>query len=486
MTLLKRNCSVSRGTSEGKKMAAFRECYGHLHELRSLAPNAKMIALTATATKLTKETILNILLMEKPFEIQESPNKPNVTYSVKCIQKDEDHEMYFEFLVKELKSKGTSCERTIIYCQTIKQCSIIYGTIKGMLGNDIYFQTDENPSNVEMLHSCTPSANKEKILLSFQSVTGTIRLLVATIAFGMGVDCKGVHRVIHYGPAKNVETYIQETGRAGRDGAQSVVYLLYHGILLAHVEGHMKQYVKTRECRREELLKHFYSTTWQHEVPHFCCDNCAAECECGLPDCGELTAFPVSQITETASLQKRNVHPEQRKAVESHLIKYYKSILVKLLNTTAHGNVKTLTSLQFMLGFSKHQITQVLDNLDMIFTLSEVYKFVEIWDVRHAQEILSVISEVFKDVNSDSRPSDPTLEENEYDFDEELLDEWNEILQDDDLFDMIVDNLSLSQLDDSLFEQDSVCNNSEDIDNDHVPSAVVATVEDMNLDELLQ
>ena len=104
--------------------------------------------------------------------------------------------------------------------------------------------------------------------------------------------------------------------------------------------------------------------------------------------------------------------------------------------------------------------------------------------MRHAQEILSVLSDIFKDVNSDSRPCDPTVEE--YDFDEELLDEWNEILQDDDLFDMIVDNLSLSQLDDSLFEQDSVCNNSEDIDDVHVPLAVVATVEDMNLDELLQ
>ena len=82
--------------------------------------------------------------------------------------------------------------------------------------------------------------------------------------------------------------------------------------------------------------------------------------------------------------------------------------------------------------------------------------------------------------------SDPTQEENEYDFDEELLDEWNEILQDDDLFDMIVNNLCLSQLDGSLFEQDSVCNNSEDIDVVHVPRGVVATVEDMNLDELLQ
>ena len=141
--------------SEDNKTKAFRECYGHLHELRSLAPNGKMIALTATATKLTKETILNILLMEKPFEVQESPNKPNVTYTVKCMQKDADHELYFEWLVKELKLKGTSCDRTIIYCQTIKQ---------GVLGKDIYHGTDNDPTNVlvEMLHSCTPSANKEK------------------------------------------------------------------------------------------------------------------------------------------------------------------------------------------------------------------------------------------------------------------------------------------------------------------------------------
>lgn len=132
--------------------------------------------------------------MEKPFEVQEGPNKPNVTYIVQCMQKDTEHEFYFEWLVEELKLKGTLCERTIIYCQTIRQCSILYGMIKGMLGMDICSGIDEDPSNalVEMLHSCTPPANKEKILLSFQSITGTIRLLIATIAFGMGVDWKGV------------------------------------------------------------------------------------------------------------------------------------------------------------------------------------------------------------------------------------------------------------------------------------------------------
>ena len=136
-------------------MMVFRECYGRLNELRSLAPNVRMIALTATATKLTKATRLNILLMDKPFEIQESPNKPDVTYVVECIQKEKDHEWYFEWLVEELRVRKTSSVRTIIYCQTIKLYSVIFGVIKGMLGKDIYVGTEKGTGNVlvEMLHS---------------------------------------------------------------------------------------------------------------------------------------------------------------------------------------------------------------------------------------------------------------------------------------------------------------------------------------------
>ena len=100
----------------------------------------------------------------------------------------------------------------------------------------------------------------------------------------------------------------------------------------------------------------------------------------------------------------------------------------------------------------------------------------------HAQEILKVISKVFNDVATGIQSSEPSpLEENGYDADEELLDEWNEFLQDDDLFEMILDNLSLSQIDDSLLEQEPVCNSQET----ELPSAVLATVEAMNLDDLL-
>lgn len=203
-----------------------------------------------------------------------------------------------------------------------------------------------------------------------------------------------------------------------------------------------------------------------------------------MPDCGTFASYPGAQKKENngASIEKRQVDAEQRKTVEGLLIQYYKTILIKLLNTTAHGNVRTLTNLQFMLGFSKHQITQVLDNLHVIFSLSDVYRFVEIWDMCHAREILKVISNVFNDVGTRMQLFDPSpSEENDYDFDDELLDEWNEFLQDDDLFDMILDNLSLSQIDDSLLEQEPVCN-SQEIE---LPLAVLANVEAKNLDDLI-
>ena len=97
-----------------------------------------MVALTATATKLTKDTIQNVLLMENPYEITDSPNKQNITYVVEYMQKDTEHELYFGWLADELRTRQSLCERTIIYCQTIKQCGIIYSTIEGLLVQHMY------------------------------------------------------------------------------------------------------------------------------------------------------------------------------------------------------------------------------------------------------------------------------------------------------------------------------------------------------------
>jgi len=399
------------------------------------------------------------------------------------MSKDNDLEFYLGWLIDELKIKQVSCQRTIIYCQTIKQCGVVYGTIKGMLGQNMYAGNEENVL-VEMLHSCTPAANKQNILHSFQSEGGSIRLLIATIAFGMGVDCKGVHRIVHYGPSKTMEAYVQETGRAGRDGEQSIAYILYHGILLNHVEGQIKSFVKTSECRRQALMRHFDAALMQPEKAHLCCDNCSIGCKCGMTDCGTYAKYAAYQI-EQASLhpaREREVPPDKKKIIEESLTKYHKSLVRQLVNTSANGDVKTLTNLHFMLGFTDHQISQVAENLGMLFTLSDVYQFIEIWDKRHAVKILSVINDVFRDVKEDNQSHCLSSDDNDdnYVFDDELLDEWDEILQDDELFDMIVDNLSLSQLHSSMFEEEHF--SSESIEAG-VPSAALEIIEAMNFSD---
>ncbi len=183
--------------------------------------------------------------------------------------------------------------RTVIYCQNIKQCSLIYSTLKATLAKQHVI--------IEMLHSCSPQANKETVLEAFQHENSGLKVLVATIAFGMGIDCKGVYRTIHFGPAKNIKVHIQETGLAERDGKQSVSYVIYQGILLSHVDKEIKNYVKTDQCRCKTMLKYFDTSLSVDfpELSHLCCHNCALHCQCKSSDCGKLTTFPgISVIKE--------------------------------------------------------------------------------------------------------------------------------------------------------------------------------------------
>ena len=107
-----------------------------------------------------------------------------------------------------------------------------------------------------MLHALSSKSIKDVVLQEMRKEGGCIRVLICTIAFGMGVNCKCVKRVIHFGPSKSVEAYIQESGRAGRDGQPSTALLLYQSLMLLRVEKDMKDYVKGKyDCRRTFLME---------------------------------------------------------------------------------------------------------------------------------------------------------------------------------------------------------------------------------------
>ena len=111
-----------------------------------------------------------------------------------------------------------------------------------------------------MFTACTHHKVKDSILTAFTTAQSTLRIVVATIAFGMGLDCPNIRRIIHLSPPSDIESYLQETGRAGRDNysAKAMLYYAKSDLKVQHIEESVKAYCRNMEiCRRELLLKDF-------------------------------------------------------------------------------------------------------------------------------------------------------------------------------------------------------------------------------------
>ncbi len=133
----------------------------------------------------------------------------------------------------------------MIFCTTRKQCSPVYKAFAVALDEKLYLDGNKDPRKriVDMYHAGTPEKVKEHILSQLISMQGHLRVLICTIAFGMGVDCKYISQVIHFGGSRNIESYLQECVRAGRNSELSTCYLLYNGILMKRCDEDMKNYV---------------------------------------------------------------------------------------------------------------------------------------------------------------------------------------------------------------------------------------------------
>jgi ATP-dependent DNA helicase RecQ len=217
------------------------------------------MALTATATEQTKQRIFELLEFETPSEIWECPNKANIRYSVQKLDNSVPIIENFKSVINEIIEKGKNSTRRIIYCQTVKQCSHLFRMFELELESHLYVG-EVTPGNrlIEMLHSGSPSTVKAHVLDQFGDSTKHLRILIATIAYGMGIDCKGVTQVIHFGPSQTIESYMQESGRCGRKGEQSDALLLYNGTTMKLADSDMKEYINSTTCRRITLLKPFW------------------------------------------------------------------------------------------------------------------------------------------------------------------------------------------------------------------------------------
>ena len=268
---------------------SFRTEFSNIGEVRSLLPNGvHLMALTATATKQTREDICRTLGMINPVVIADSPNKPNIKYSV--VRNPGTLEETFESLIEEVRKNRQLTERTIIFCRTYDSCARIYMFMKYQLRHESTEPIGAPDIGqfrlVDMFCSCTEEIVKNDILMAFSSPNSNLRIVIATIAFGMGLDCPNVRRIIHWGPSDDIELYMQETGRGGRDMAPAQALLYYGGpnLVVRHVDESMKIYcANTEVCRRKLLLKHFDDIVMSGStILCCCCDVCELKCKCDV------------------------------------------------------------------------------------------------------------------------------------------------------------------------------------------------------------
>ena len=219
--------------------------------------------------------------MRNPVNIIVSPSKSNITYIVRSFDSFTDA---FCPLLEDLKRKRSLFPRTIVYCRRFIDCGNLYTFSRDSLGNSFTEPVDapDLPQFrlVDMYLSCTDKSVKDSISKLFLTESH-LRIVIATVAFGMGVDCPDVHQVIHLGPPVEKEEYIQETGRAGRDGLQSIAVLYLVKGMRQHVDEGMKQYIMNKEvCRRNSLFCEFEGYVNNCYSFCKCCDVCGCKCTC--------------------------------------------------------------------------------------------------------------------------------------------------------------------------------------------------------------
>ena len=256
------------------------------------------MCLTATASRKVRSKIIKLLHMTNTKHVKQSPDKKNITYLVKKVDELEET---FQWLIDQL-TRTWQIPKTIIYCRSLKDCGEIYTLFDEVKGGSS--NCDTSIPVVAMYHSKTPDNIKELVLSSLLEVDGKCRVVIATSALGMGVNIPDVRSIIHYAPPSNVEEYIQEVGRGGRDGKRCDATLYFKPIHLSHCDDHMRKYVKNPEqvCRRVMLMTYFKEKINSPDLKHECCDVCQKSCQCTGCIKGSLNSASLVHVAESIDL----------------------------------------------------------------------------------------------------------------------------------------------------------------------------------------
>lgn len=366
----------------------FREEYAYLSELRKWRPDVPILALTASATPTVLDDVAKQLQIRKAQRKVHGFYRSNLYYQVESCQDDDEK---LQYVLEALKHHPQG--RIIIYCGTRKITEELCLELKA-----------RGIEQVSFYHAGLSTSERNKSQEDY--VQGKTRILVATNAFGMGIDQADVRLVIHYQMPANIDSLYQEMGRAGRDGKMSTCLLLYakkdkglqsYFIDQSEARKEIKNlrwknlealvaYAEGGECRHSEILTYYKDSQRIGECGH--CDVCAPQSTLRVPEA--IVSAPVFAKV-IGSSQNKEKKSNKKSKFDVPLTKEQEYLFNEFKNWRKAKSIEKEIP-AFMIFGDKTLREIVLKKPSQISDLTSIYGVGESKLAEYGSEIISILN----------------------------------------------------------------------------------------------
>ncbi|KAM3686551.1 hypothetical protein ACB098_10G010400 [Castanea mollissima] len=278
----------------------FRPDYKNLGILKTQFPNVPLVALTATATQKVQTDLMDMLHIPRCIKFVSTVNRPNLFYMVR--QKSSVGKVVIDEIAEYIQESYSNNESGIVYCFSRKECEQIAKELR------------ERGISADYYHADMDANAREKVHMRWSN--NKLQVIVGTVAFGMGINKPDVRFVVHHSLSKSMETYYQESGRAGRDGLPSECLLyfrpgdvprqssmvFYENSGLQNLYDIARYCQSKRQCRRSAFFRHFAEPL---QDCNGMCDNCAFSSDVKEVDVTRHAQLMVSLLQEMQENDQR-------------------------------------------------------------------------------------------------------------------------------------------------------------------------------------